>query len=196
VSGVPGAPPAALYVPDSLDEGPAWLVVSLHGAGSSAERGLALLASHAERHRLLVVAPKSVGRTWDVIRGGYGPDVLNIDRLLRRVTRRYPVSGLSVAGFSDGASYALSIGLSNGAVFDSVVAFSPGFEAVQVPQGRPQVFVSHGVHDGVLPIDECSRRIVPQLEDGGYDVTYTEFDGGHRVPWAVAGRAAEWLRGR
>ena len=171
-------------------------MVALHGAGSSAERGLGLLLEHADRHRLLLVAPKSVGRTWDVIRGGYGPDVANIDRLLRRLARRLPVSGVSVCGFSDGASYALSLGLSNGAVFDSVVAFSPGFEAVQVPQGRPRVFVSHGVHDGVLPIDTCSRRIVPQLEDDGYDVTYTEFDGGHRVPWAVAGRAAEWMGGR
>jgi phospholipase/carboxylesterase len=47
----------------------------------------------------------------------------------------------------------------------------------------------------VLPIDRCSRRLVPLLRDGGYDVTYLEFAGGHTVPDAVARRAAAWLAG-
>ena len=36
----------------------------------------------ADRHRLLLVAPKSRLSTWDVIVHGYGPDVRRIDRLL------------------------------------------------------------------------------------------------------------------
>jgi predicted esterase len=55
------------------------------------------------------------------------------------------------------------------------------------------MFVSHGVHDRVLPIDRCSRRLVPGLRRTGYEVTYEEFDGGHLVPADVASRAAAWL---
>ncbi len=55
-------------------------------------------------------------------------------------------------GFSDGASYALSIGLTNGDLFTHVVAFSPGFASPVTYTGKPPVFVSHGTHDEVLPI--------------------------------------------
>jgi predicted esterase len=45
----------------------------------------------------------------------------------------------------------------------------------------------------VLPIDRTSRRIVPELERSGYEVTYREFDGPHTVPPALAAEAADWI---
>jgi len=102
---------------------------------------------------------------------------------------------LAVGGFSDGASYALSLGIGNGDIFDSVLAFPPGFSAAQVRHGRPRFFVSHGTSDPVLLIDVCSRRIVPRLEASGYDVTYEEFDGGHTAPRRITREAANWLKG-
>ena len=192
--GVEGAPPAAMYVPP-VDGGEALrLVVMLHGAGGSADSGLGLLRREADRHRLLLLAPKSSGRTWDVIRGGYGTDVRNLDRLLAEVATEFPLRGCTIGGFSDGASYALSLGLANGDVFDSVIAFSPGFQAALLENGRPRIFVSHGTNDSVLPIDRCSRRLVPALERVGYDVTFHEFEGQHTVPAAVRKKAMEWLR--
>ena len=89
----------------------------------------------------------------------------------------------------------MSLGLANGDVFDSVIAFSPGFEAAELANGRPRFFLSHGTGDRVLPIDRCSRRIVPSLKDEGYDVTYHEFSGGHAVPQTIQRRAVEWLDG-
>jgi len=59
--------------------------------------------------------------------------------------------------------------------------------------GSPRIFVSHGTHDGVLPIDRCSRRIVPELERGGYDVFYREFDGGHTILPEIASEAVGWF---
>ena len=53
-------------------------------------------------------------------------------------------------------------------------------------KGRPEIFISHGVADRVLPIDMCSRRIVPQLKRAGYAVDYREFAGGHVVPAELA----------
>lgn len=43
--------------------------------------------------------------------GTFGPDVRNIDALLQEVCRRTSVTGVALAGFSDGAGYALSHGV-------------------------------------------------------------------------------------
>jgi predicted esterase len=190
----PGTPAASAYVPEGSR--PMRLVLFLHGAGGAAAESVKVLMPFADENGLLLVAAQSVRSTWDVIAGGFGPDVHNIDRLLEAVTVAYPVDSLTVAGFSDGASYALSLGIGNGDVFDSVLALSPGFSAARVSNGRPRFFVSHGTQDQVLPIDRCSRRIVPALERGGYDVTYEEFDGGHTVPPAIKHSAMDWLTKR
>jgi predicted esterase len=89
---------------------------------------------------------------------------------------------VAIGGFSDGASYALSLGFTDGDLFPHVLAFSPGFAAPARRVGSPRIFVSHGTRDAVLPIDRCSRRIVPTLQRTGYDVAYRKFDGGHAVP--------------
>jgi predicted esterase len=151
------------------------------------------MREHADSAGLVLVAPKSRTATWDVLAGGYGPDVANIDRLVGRVSRLCPVGAYTVGGFSDGASYALSLGITNGDLFDSVIAFSPGFDAAEDPRGTPRFFISHGTQDPVLPIDRCSRVIVPALRDEGYDVTYEEFDGVHEIPPEIRDHAAQWL---
>lgn len=185
-----------LHVPPGLDaDRAAPLLVALHGAGGSAASGLGFLQSAADERGLLLLAPASSGPTWDAIRSGYGPDVDLIDRALTAVFSKVRVDTerIAVAGFSDGASYALGLGLANGRLFGRVVAFSPGFVPRAGRSGRPGVFVSHGDVDEVLPIGRTSRRIVPALQDDGYDVTYREFAGGHTVPPEIAGEALGWL---
>ncbi|HEX8569683.1 MAG TPA: hypothetical protein VF699_07140 [Caulobacteraceae bacterium] len=155
----------------------------LHGAGGSAGSSIPLLVAQAEAHDFLVLAPESRKATWDVISDrDYGPDVDYIDAALEHVFKRFAVSKVAVAGFSDGASYALSLGLANGDLFSGVLAFSPGFTAPDPIVGRPSVFISHGDDDRVLPIARCGRPIAERLRRAGYDVDYREFDGGHTVP--------------
>jgi phospholipase/carboxylesterase len=168
--------------------------VMLHGAGGDARGALRPFAAVAERRGLLLLAPKSVGRTWDVIIGDFGPDVRLIERALELVLRRYAVdrARLAIEGFSDGASYALSLGITNGDVFPYVIAFSPGFAAPAGRRGSPAFFISHGRYDRVLPIRATSRAIVPRLKRAGYDVTYREFEGGHAAPRAMAEAALAW----
>lgn len=62
-------------------------------------------------------------------RSDFGPDVQYINKSLEHVFSRYSIdpNRLGIAGFSDGASYALSLGLPNGDLFTHIVAFSPGF---------------------------------------------------------------------
>ena len=171
------------------------LVVSLHGAGGTAQHGLSLLHHLADARGIAVFAPASAGSTWDAITGTGARDTGAIDGVLHDLLSRLPLPAdrLAVAGFSDGASYAVSLGLTNGDLLRRVVAFSPGFSAARERHGQPALLITHGVQDGVLPIDRTSRRLVPALRAAGHLVDYHEFDGGHLVPADLAERAADWL---
>jgi phospholipase/carboxylesterase len=196
-----GSSEGYLYVPAGCrTETPAPLVLLLHGAGEDARDGLAQLRGQADEAGLILLALSSRGPTWDSIldRGRYGSDIAAIDRALEHTLSRCAVdpARVAVGRYSDGASYALSIGIANGALFSHVIAFSPGFLAPTGQRGSPRIFVSHGTQDRWLPIDSCSRRIVPQLERAGYEVRYDEFEGGHVLPPAIARQAAIWFTNR
>ena len=183
--GLDGARDGLVFVPAGLDaQKPVPLVVMLHGAGGEAAHAVGLMERPAQAAGFVVLAPDSRGGTWDVIRGGYGPDVAFLDRSLRRVFGSVAIdpARIAVGGFSDGGSYALCLGLANGDLFRDVLAFSPGFAAPAVTAGRPRVFISHGDRDEVLPVDRCGRRLARVLGEGGYEVDYREFSGGHVVP--------------
>ena len=183
-----------LRVPSSLrQDRPLPLLVLLHGAGGTASQMLPMVADPADRHGVLIVAPSSEGGTWDVIRQGYGPDVEYLDRALDLVFSAFDVDSkrIAVGGFSDGASYALSLGIINGALFSDVLAFSPGFATPTQAEDSPRIFMSHGTEDEVLPIDRCSRRLAPAFRRSGYDLDYREFLGGHVVPAEMVERAFE-----
>jgi phospholipase/carboxylesterase len=192
--GLGGGRDGLLRVPESGNGGPSPLIVMLHGAGGHAAGALRLIENAAAPGALILV-PESRGPTWDVIMGAYGPDVAFLDAALRDVFGRHRVDPrrVALAGFSDGASYALSLALGNGDVFTHALAFSPGFAAPPEPVGRPRVFVSHGVADDVLPIGACSRRLVPRLCAAGYEVRYREFPEGHLVSADLASEAMAML---
>jgi predicted esterase len=185
-----------LYVSAGYDATrPAPFALLLHGASHDADTVLAPLLPWADAAGLLLLAPDARQFTWDVIMGGYGSDVAFIDGALAYIFARYAVDQrrLAIGGFSDGASYALSLGLTNGDLFTHIIAFSPGFMAPGERRGQPRIFVSHGVHDQILPIDRCGRRVVRALQHASYDVDYHEFDGPHTVPPEIANGAVTWL---
>lgn len=179
---------ALLAMPAQVPKGTIPLLVLLHGAGGSGAGILRRLGVAATGAGLAVLAPDSRNGTWDAIRGGFGPDVRFLIRALERVSETVALDSfrISIGGFSDGATYALSLGLSNGNLFQRLLAFSPGFIVEGTLQGKPRIFVSHGTADRVLPIDRCSRVVVRGLQKRGYDVTYREFEGGHEVPARIA----------
>lgn len=57
-----------------------------------------------------------------------GPDLKYIAAALAYVFKGYNIDRkrMAVAGFSDGATYALSLGLEGGGLFGHIIAFSPG----------------------------------------------------------------------
>ncbi|MES1211681.1 MAG: phospholipase, partial [Acidobacteriota bacterium] len=103
-----------LYVPAGFKaDKAAPLVVLFHGAGMSAKRALGPLQPLADGAGMILLAIDSRGETWDVVEGGFGPDIAFLDRALELVFSRCLVDPARIAaeGFSDGASYALSIGV-------------------------------------------------------------------------------------
>ena len=171
------------------------LSVLLHGAGGNATGILRRLGQSAAEAGVVVLAPDSRDDTWDAIRDDLGPDVLFLTRALERAFDQLPIdpARVSIGGFSDGATYALTLGLINGDLFRRIVAFSPGFIVQRTRHGQPKIFMSHGTGDEVLPIERCSRRLAPALQKAGYEVIYREFSGAHTVPPEIAREGMKWV---
>ena len=186
---------ALLYVPPRVAP-KAPLLLLLHGAGSEPSRILGRLRPLADEHGIIVVAPKSAGLTWDGILGTPGPDVRSIDASLAAVFEQCSIDRrhVGVGGFSDGASYALTLGIANGDLFTHVLAFSACIIAPQiVPRGSPRFFLSHGRQDRIMPIDDCGSRIAQQLRQANDRVLFEEFSGGHELPEKIARQAFDWF---
>lgn len=184
-------PAALLFVPPSIAPDVP-LLVFFHGAGGAASSSLPRVRPAAAQHGCLVLLVTSAARTWDVISGGLGADVERVDAALAAVFGHFAVRRIAFGGFSDGASYALTLGLANGDLADAVLAFSPGFAAPPDRIGRPRVWISHGTEDAVLPIDRCARRIARDLRESEYELCYEEFAGPHVMQPGVVDRALRW----
>ena len=185
-----------IYVPRGYKaDTAAPLIVMLHGAGNTG-RGVAYTFPLADEFGVVVLAPDSRDEaTWDMLLRGFGDDVEFIGAALKDTYARCAVdrTRMAIAGHSDGASYALSLGLGTGETFGCVMAFSPGVMQPVEVHGKPRIFISHGVSDPVMPIDVTSRQFVPRLKKLGYDVTYREYEGRHGVPPAVVREGFTWF---
>ena len=186
-----------VYVPSTYSpDVPTPLIVALHGANKTAFNGMATVADAAAATGAIVVAPSSRDpATWDMFGGGYGSDVAYINASIAMVSDLYNIDPTKVAiqGFSDGATYALSLGLANGKdVFSHVIAFSPGGLAPPRLSGSPGVFVSAGTDDEIFP-KSVADAVVCQLVSNQYPVTFAEFKGGHSVPTRISNTAVTWF---
>ena len=194
--GIAGERDAVLFVPTGLEQGaPVPLFVMFHGAGGFPEKVLPFIEGHAEQNQFLVLAPHSTYPTWDIVIGGNGPDLEKLNQALTEVTSRYRVdrNHLAFAGFSDGASYALSIGITNGHIASHVIAFSGGFMSIFMQEGAPKVFIAHGLSDEQLPIATSGRANAAKLKAAGYDVEYIEFNGLHAIQPPIVSMAIHFF---
>ena len=98
-----------------------------------------------------------------------------------------------MGGFSDGATYGISLGLVNGDLFRRVLAFSPGFFVGTEARGKP-ILLCIARHRRHRPADRpLQQGDRPALQKNGYDVTFRQFDGGHEIPPAIARAGFRWV---
>lgn len=184
-----------LFVPKMYKPGvPTPLLVMLHGLGGSAE-GARFVFPMAEELGVIVVAPDSRGITWGQEAPGFDADVRYIGEAFREVADFLTIDPkrVGLGGVSDGATYAFAMGLAYGDRFNHLLIFASSMMAPLRKQGKPLIFIGHGINDTQMPIDRTARRIVPQLKDEGYDVIYREHKGGHGAPRPLVHEAIEWL---
>ena len=187
---------ALLLVPDGLDtnaEVP--LLVMFHGAGGFPEKVLPFLERHAQERGFLLLLPHSMLPTWDIVIGGNGPDLERLNKALTKVSSHFRIDPrhFGFAGFSDGGSYSLSTGITNGDLVSHVIVFSGGFMSVFIQQGMPKVFIAHGLIDEQLPIQTSGRAHAEKLKAAGYEVEYVEFDGLHIIHPPVVEQAMDFF---
>lgn len=187
-----------LYVPTTYQaNSPAPLVLALHGNGGSAQYWEDIAFGELlDDLGVVVLAPDSRFARWDIIfERGYSSDPKFFNTALAYTFARCNINParVAIAGFDDGGLEALGVGLANGDLFSAVLAYSPGVLAVPFVQGKPKIFLAHGLSDPVIPFENAQNIIVPRLTDAGYTLNFVPFDGGHEVPSAIARQSVEWF---
>lgn len=197
------------YLPRGMDAGPRPLLVALHGAGGEPANVLAAWRALADAHGIVLLIPRSVRGTWDMVEDlrsrlgaemnvqpRFGKDLQAIDEALADLFARAAIDPkrIGVVGFSDGASYALSVGTANPGLFATVIALSPGHSfAARYDKGQ-RIFIAHGERDQVLPFSNA-RAIAARLRGRGMTVTFEPFDGRHEVPPEIRDKAIAFFLG-
>jgi phospholipase/carboxylesterase len=200
-----GWPQADVFIPPDHDAARlAPLLLLLHGGGGGGERLMREFVPLATERGVVLLAPEAERRTWDVVRafqyGGeptFGGDVKRVDVSLAALfdTVTIDPARIAIAGMSDGASYALSLGLRNTALFSHIIAFSPGGIAPFSGTPQPRIFISHGRKDRVLAFRNTEAGMVAGLKAAGADVTFVPFDGDHELRQQEMRAAMTWWLG-
>ncbi|MCM1129355.1 MAG: hypothetical protein NC211_04470 [Alistipes senegalensis] len=181
-----------LIVPEHLPSGkPIPLFVMFHGSSGSAQKVMPFVEAYAHRHQFLILLPQSTYYTWDLSVGGHGPDLDRLGKALEKVASHFIIdpAHFAFAGFSDGGSYALSTGLTNGNLISHIIVFSGGFMNVYLKTGKPRVFISHSPEDEQLNIKTSALKHYKELKSEGYDIAFELFSGRHVIHPPVVEKA-------
>ena len=195
---------AFLMVPRALDPTRVYpLVIVLHGAGRQDELLFKGLQGEPDRRDALFLIPRSYQMTWDMIAGGNDADLRFIAYCMRWIYQRYRIDPTRQAllGYSDGASYALALGLSNPRLFSAVMAWAAGFLAIDANNLRPddpkpRLFVEYGDRDPLFPYEQVALPLRAALEKIGYPLVFrTDEGGGHWPSRRFQPDALDWFFG-
>jgi phospholipase/carboxylesterase len=184
-----------VYVPQSYKKGvPMPILMMLHGFRSTSE-AVRYTFPLAEEFGVIILAPESRDLTWGQEIPGFDTDAKYLGMAFRWVADVLTVdrSRVALGGVSDGANYALNMGLAYGDSFNHMMIFSAGTLAPFRKQGKPKIFLAHGTRDEQMPIDRTGRKFAAALKEDGYDLTFREYDGGHGAPLPVVRESFEWL---
>lgn len=180
------------------------VMILFHGAGSTAQAMIRTVEPVAAEFGVALLAVQSRGATWDLIAVHFDPSQAQASRLdpnmhlpsgdrksvesaLAALFTRFPVDGARVGllGFSDGASYALSLAAFDPDRFAFAAGLSPAFALIPQVRSdaarRQRIYIAHGREDRVLSFIQSRDAICPDFLRSGRTVRFRAFDGGHRI---------------
>jgi len=179
------------------------LVTVFHGAGRQDEMLVKACRDEPEERRALFLVPRSADLTWDLITGRGQEDLEFLEYAWDLIYRRYPVeAGRQVLmGYSDGASYALSLALSNPGFFDAALCWAAGFvvvdrSAIDSPAQKARLYLEYGTHDELFPFEQIAVPMRDNLRAAGYELEFSVDEGGRHWPsGSFQGEALSWYFG-
>ncbi len=198
---------AFVYLPKGHNGARLPLLVYFVGARGEPNDVLSAYREHADREKFALMIPVPKAGQWDLIedlqrRFGiemnvqprYGKDIKALDLSLTDLFSKVAIdpARIAVIGFSNGATYSVSVGTANPQLFKTVLAFSPGPAFPTKFDPGQRVFISHGESDRALPFS-YTRGIVARMRVKKMPVEWVPFKGGHEIPSEVRVRALEYF---
>jgi predicted esterase len=179
-----------LLLPDVVDPDRSYpLLTVLHGAGRQDELLVRVYGEEPQRRQAVFFVPRSTAPTWDLIVGEDRADLDFLEHAYAEIYRRVPVDHgrQALIGYSDGASYALAIGLSNPRLFSAIMGWAAGFvvfdpAGIAADDPKPRILLEHGTHDPVFPFEQIAVRNCAILRRLGYEVDLRVDEGGVHWP--------------
>jgi len=117
-----------------------------------------------------------------------------INQLIEKeLSRGIPTSNIILAGFSQGGTVALEVGLRYQQKIAGIIALSTYLAAPdQVAQGATPIFLGHGTMDPVVPII-LGKQARDTLRTAGYDVEWNQYPMEHSVCMEEIEAIGEWI---
>ena len=180
---------AQVYVPKSVAN-PAPLIVVLRGSSQDPDDMFSMMKPEADRQGAIMLSLEPTDGKWTLKPGAapgdadFGKDPAALDAALTALFAKAPVDPARtvILGYADGASYALSLGITNPKLFRGVVALSPGTAWLPSSVERAQkVFIMHGMRDEIYPFANTRDTIVPGLQSAGLQVKTRWLNAGHDI---------------
>jgi phospholipase/carboxylesterase len=190
----------SLYIPENLDKSkPAALVMALHGGTGHGSDMLWSWLREARSRGFVVISPTSQGDTWSIM--GDDVDKPYLLDYLEFASEYFTIDPdrVLLAGMSDGATYALQVGLRSESPFTHIAAFSGVLDPLLSINGQfehagnRKIYMVHGTLDWMFPID-MAQMAHAQLSAAGADITYREItDLSHNFARSELPSLLKWL---
>ena len=179
------------------------IVVLLHGYGAPGSDMVGLeemIDAGPEAAFVYPVGPFPVGSEgrawWEKSGTGFDSSRVQVIELLKEIAKKSPEAKIFVGGFSQGGTLASNlVSAPEACHLHGVLLFSPSTKLDHPPDAidLPEVFLSHGKNDQVLPFDG-SVHLQEIFKSFNCSVTFRPFDEGHTLTVDVMVAAGDFIR--